>query len=335
MRRGNAVFIAGWLLLLGACTRTVIVTRPPPGPAPHPAPDRGLRGTRPPPNAPLGPEPPADPPPHPTTAVTLAIPPGHLPDPGQCRLWIPGLAPGRQPRPRSRPCAGIDAVAPAGSWIVYRPREDRRLVHVRVVDERRPGIVTRIRIFDTDTGELLREEEPQEEPRQNDRRRQERPRDQRPPENRPPVVQPENPRPPEPKPPEARPPEQRPPLPPPEIVRPVQPPPDNRPPPEPPPPPPPPSSAATLAIPPGHLPALGECRVWIPRLPPGVQPKPKSRSCDGIVSIAPAGSWIIDRPRAEPKLVYVRLVDERRAGVLILIRVFDIESRRLVREEHP
>jgi hypothetical protein len=33
--------------------------------------------------------------------------------------------------------------------------------------------------------------------------------------------------------------------------------------------------------------------------------------------------------------VYVRLVDERRAGVVIRIRVFDIDSKRLVREENP
>jgi len=90
-----------------------------------------------------------------------------------------------------------------------------------------------------------------------------------------------------------------------------------------------------LKIPPGHLPELGECRVWIPRLPPGQQSKPKSRTCDGITSVAPAGSWIVDRPRAEPTLVYVRLVDERRAGVVILIRVFDLDSKRLLREVTP
>jgi hypothetical protein len=83
------------------------------------------------------------------------------------------------------------------------------------------------------------------------------------------------------------------------------------------------------------LPELGACRLWLPGFPPGRQPRPKSRACDGIVSIAPAGSWIVDRPLAAPKLVYVRLVDERRAGVIVRIRVFDIDSKRLVREETP
>jgi hypothetical protein len=163
---------------------------------------------------------------------------------------------------------------------------------VRVVDERRPGVVIRIRVFDIASQELVREEEPEEEARQNERPRQERPRDERPPEHRPP-----EPRPPEP--------------------------------------PPGPTSTVTLAIPPGHLPELGECRVWIPRLPPGLQPKPKSRSCDGIASVAPAGSWILYRPSQDRKVVHVRLVDERRAGVVTRVQIFDIDSQRLVREENP
>jgi hypothetical protein len=96
----------------------------------------------------------------PSTAATLGIPPGHLPGPGQCRVWMPGTPPGRQPRPRSRPCEGIAAAAPAGSWIVYRPTSDRKLVHVRLVDERQPGIVVRVRVFEVETGRFVREENP-------------------------------------------------------------------------------------------------------------------------------------------------------------------------------
>lgn len=90
----------------------------------------------------------------------LDVPPGHLPNEGECRIWIPGTPPGRQPRPKSRPCAGIEALAPAGSWIVYRPLENRRLVYVREVDARRAGLVVRTRIFDKETTRLLREETP-------------------------------------------------------------------------------------------------------------------------------------------------------------------------------
>ena len=96
-----------------------------------------------------------------------------------------------------------------------------------------------------------------------------------------------------------------------------------------------PSTAATLGVPPGHLPKTGECRVWIPGTPPGQQPGSKSRSCASIASAAPAGSWIIYRPTNDKKLVHVREVDAHRAGSVVRIRIFDIESNRLVREEKP
>jgi hypothetical protein len=382
MRKGTTVLTISGLLLLAACTRTIVVQ--PPALNGPPPPER--RGSRPPPRSlpePDRPPPPAPPPVQPvepprSTAVTLGIPPGHLPDPGECRVWIPGVPPGQQPRPRSRPCAGIAAVAPAGSWIVYRPGEDRRVVHVRLVDERRPGIVTRIRIFDLVSERLIREEQPQADPGDVGVRPRDQqppppgppgyrppPPQQRPPDQPPPVVKPREeppqvgaPPPVQAPPPQvgtqqppqvgAPPPEQRP-LPPPEIVRPVpqpdqpppgaqppQPPPEQRPPENRPPEPPPgPSGNVTLNVPPGHLPELGECRVWIPGLPPGRQPRPKSRRCDGIASVAPAGSWILYRPSDDEKVVHVRLVDARRAGVVIRVRIFDIDSKRLLREESP
>ncbi len=96
----------------------------------------------------------------PSTAATLGVPPGHLPDEGECRVWIPGAPPGRQPRPKSRPCPGIESLAPAGSWIIYRPLENRKLVYVREVDARQAGLVIRTRIYDAETTRLLREETP-------------------------------------------------------------------------------------------------------------------------------------------------------------------------------
>jgi len=96
----------------------------------------------------------------PSTAATLGVPPGHLPKRGECRVWIPGVPPGQQPRPKSRSCAGIAAVAPAGSWILYRPTADRKIVHARIVDEQRAGVIVRIRIFEAETGRFVREENP-------------------------------------------------------------------------------------------------------------------------------------------------------------------------------
>src|SRR5438445_6041133 len=414
------------LALVAGCT---VVVRPPAEPRREPPPQE---------------RPPEQQPP-PVTVVILEVPPGHLPDPGECRLWYPGVSPGRQPRPRSRPCEQIAEIAPAGSWIIYRPSYDRRLAYVRVVDERRPGIVIRVRIFDLETYRLVREELPQEErppvqpppvqpppvqpppppplsplfraaplavpteqlpdpgecrlwipsapliqeplprsrscqgiaaiapPRtwivyrpsdnsrlayigvEDERRagvlirilvydlatthliRDELPQADWPPVQpsrveRPPIqppVQPPPAQPPPAQPPPAQPPPAQPP--------PVQPPPAQPPPAQPPPaqPPPPPVSTATLNVPPGHLPELGECRVWIPGVPPGLQSRPKSRSCDGIVASARAGSWILYRPANEPKVVYVRIIDEHRAGIVVRVQVFDIQTKRLVREESP
>lgn len=117
------------VMLLAACSHTVVVN---PGPEPRAG--------------------------GPSTAATLGVPPGHLPPPGLCRIWIPGRPPGHQPRARS--CDGIAADAPAGSWILYRPGEDKKLVHVRVVDDRRAGVVIRIRVFEVESGKLVREEKP-------------------------------------------------------------------------------------------------------------------------------------------------------------------------------
>ena len=104
------------------------------------------------------------------------------------------------------------------------------------------------------------------------------------------------------------------------------------------------STAATLGIPPGHLPAAGQCRVWVPGKPPGHQAR--ARGCANIEAFAPPGSWIVYGPvdgesgrgkgkakGHDKKLVRVRVVDERRAGVIVWVRVFDAVSGVLVSEE--
>ena len=86
----------------------------------------------------------------------LRVPPGHLPRAGECRVWFPGRPPGRQPGPGS--CRGIERIAPAGSWILYRPPNDRRVVHARVIDPRRDGVVVVVRVYDADRGTYLGQE---------------------------------------------------------------------------------------------------------------------------------------------------------------------------------
>ncbi len=83
----------------------------------------------------------------------LGIPPGHLPPPGMCRVWLPGRPPGHQPRPTS--CGQARHDAPAGSWVLYRPHKDRKRVHVSVYDERQPRVVVAVRYYDAVSGAFL------------------------------------------------------------------------------------------------------------------------------------------------------------------------------------
>ena len=88
----------------------------------------------------------------------LGIPPGHLPPPGECRLWYRGRPPGHQPPPGR--CSRIEAEAPAGAWVLYRPSRDRKVVHARVIDSRRPGVVVVVRVYDAQRGTYLHQEKP-------------------------------------------------------------------------------------------------------------------------------------------------------------------------------
>jgi hypothetical protein len=115
---------------------------------------------------------PARPAPQPSrasTAATLGIPPGHLPPPGECRIWEPGVPPGQQKAPKGskgqgngkkqgggtgQSCRGIEDLAPAGSWVVYRPGQDKKVVHVKEMG--RAGVVVRVNVFDVESGRLVR-----------------------------------------------------------------------------------------------------------------------------------------------------------------------------------
>jgi hypothetical protein len=47
---------------------------------------------------------------------SLGIPKGHLPPPGECKIWIPGKEPGQQGPPQS--CASAIRNAPLGAWVI-------------------------------------------------------------------------------------------------------------------------------------------------------------------------------------------------------------------------
>ena len=90
----------------------------------------------------------------PSTAATLDVPPGHLPDEGECRIWIPGTPPGLQARARS--CDGVLDDAPPGAMVLEGLSDNRQHVRVIYMGDR-PGSVSRVVIFEKQTGKYVRE----------------------------------------------------------------------------------------------------------------------------------------------------------------------------------
>ncbi len=92
----------------------------------------------------------------------LGIPEGELPSAGQCRVWHPGRPSAQQPSPGG--CAEAEQAALPGSWILYRPRDDQRVVHNRVTDPVRQGVIVRIDLYDAERGTYLGTKETGEAP---------------------------------------------------------------------------------------------------------------------------------------------------------------------------
>lgn len=83
----------------------------------------------------------------------LRIAPAQLPAAGECRVWFPGK-PVRE-QPPAGACARVEPTAPPDSWVLYRPRTDTRLIHVRIVDPDRAGVVLKVRVYDAERGTYL------------------------------------------------------------------------------------------------------------------------------------------------------------------------------------
>jgi hypothetical protein len=83
----------------------------------------------------------------------LRIAPGQLPVAGECRLWLPGKPVREQAPPGA--CSKVEPTAPPESWVLFRPRTDPRLIHVRIVDPDRAGVITKVRVYDAERGTYL------------------------------------------------------------------------------------------------------------------------------------------------------------------------------------
>src|SRR5690606_2891782 len=58
----------------------------------------------------------------PPTHDSVAIPPGHMPPPGECRIWHPDRPPGHQPPPGD--CAALRHRVPPGAFLVRGRSEE-------------------------------------------------------------------------------------------------------------------------------------------------------------------------------------------------------------------
>ncbi len=94
------------------------------GCANHPTPARRSSATPPAPVAAPAPRPPArvevvnEKPPN--APRTIAVPPGHHPEPGLCRVWYAGRPAGQQPP--EAPCDALIGRVPAGTFVLYNAR---------------------------------------------------------------------------------------------------------------------------------------------------------------------------------------------------------------------
>ena len=83
----------------------------------------------------------------------LGVPEAELPPIGECRVWIQGR-PAAEQAPSQR-CGEAEKDAPPSAWVLYRPPDDERVVHIRVTDPVKRGAITRIDIYDAEKGTYL------------------------------------------------------------------------------------------------------------------------------------------------------------------------------------
>ena len=79
----------------------------------------------------------------------LPIPRSYLPAPGRCRVWLPGVSPGHQPRSSS--CRAAERRVPRGGWLLIRPYRYPEVVELVASDHRGRRARTRY-VYDVRSG---------------------------------------------------------------------------------------------------------------------------------------------------------------------------------------
>jgi hypothetical protein len=80
----------------------------------------------------------------------VRVPPGHLPPPGECRIWHPDRPAGHQPPPGR--CSRLASQVPAGAWLIERPSGNQRY-HVSAYEAH--GVVIDRAAYDFRSGVLV------------------------------------------------------------------------------------------------------------------------------------------------------------------------------------
>lgn len=75
----------------------------------------------------------------------MGVPKGHLPPPGECKVWFPGRPPGQQPPPTS--CAAALRNAPLGAWVITH--EGGRY-KVNIFNRTRRNVIDEVRYYDNE-----------------------------------------------------------------------------------------------------------------------------------------------------------------------------------------
>lgn len=73
---------------------------------------------------------------------SLGIPKGHLPPPGECKIWIPGKEPGQQGPPQS--CASALRNVPLGAWVITHEGSRYK---VNIFNRSKRNIVDEVRYY--------------------------------------------------------------------------------------------------------------------------------------------------------------------------------------------